>query len=390
MLACPQPLVVGTVPEPRLGGTPYPRRGFESQAMFVRNCWYTIAWDHEVPADSLFTRTVLGEAILLFRTADGEITALRDRCCHRLAPLSKGRKEGDCVRCGYHGLLFDATGRCVEIPGSDSVPDKARVQRYPVVVKNKWVFVWMGDPQRADTALLPDNFSCDSPDWDYVPGYLHYDTPQPLVCDNLLDFSHLSYVHENTLGGSTAIARARPTIEAVPRGIRVTRHIPDVPSPPYYREVRGIVGNLDRWFVYDFVLPGTLLMDSGGRPAGAPVGDNRGGVRHHSCQTVTPETDRSTHYFFQQARHTSEGDHSIAEAAFRVLCRAFEEDRDMITAQSRAIDADSAAQMLPLAMDVAVVRFRKLVADMVAAEAHGGSAEAAMEEPAALVRARGR
>ena len=344
--------------------------------MYVRNCWYVIAWDHEVPADGLFSRTVLDEAILLFRTAAGEIVGLRDRCCHRLAPLSKGRKEGDCVRCGYHGLLFDATGRCVEIPGADSVPEKARVQRYPIAVKNKWVFVWMGAAEKADTALLPDNFSCDSPEWDYVPGYLHYDTPQQLVCDNLLDFSHLSYVHENTLGGSTAIARARPTIEPVPRGIRVTRHIHDVPSPPYYRQVRGIKCNLDRWFIYDFVLPGTLLMDSGGRPVGQPFGDHRGGVRHHSCQTVTPETDRSTHYFFQQARHTSEGDHSIAENAYRVLCRAFEEDREMITAQAREIDRDPSAPMLPLAMDAAVVRFRKIVAEAIAAETGIGTAMA--------------
>jgi vanillate O-demethylase monooxygenase subunit len=194
------------------------------------------------------------------------ITALRDRCCHRLAPLSKGRKEGDCVRCGYHGLLFDATGRCIEIPGSDTVPPKARVQRYPLAVKNKWVFVWMGDPAKADPALLPDNFSCDSPEWDYLPGYMHYSTPQQLICDNLLDFSHLSYVHEKTLGGSTAIAQARAEIESVPRGIRVTRKIHDVPPPPYYRAVREPCGNLDRWFVYDFVLPGTLLMHSGGRP----------------------------------------------------------------------------------------------------------------------------
>ena len=90
----------------------------------------------------------------------------------------------------------------------------------------------------ADPALLPDNFSCDDPEWDYVPGYLHYRTPQQLICDNLLDFSHLSYVHEKTLGGSTAIAQARATIEPVPRGIKVTRRVHDVPPPPYYKAVR--------------------------------------------------------------------------------------------------------------------------------------------------------
>ena len=337
--------------------------------MFLRNCWYVIAWDHEVPAHgALFTRTVLGEAILLYRTADGAICALRDRCCHRLAPLSKGRIEGDCVRCGYHGLLFDRTGRCVEIPGADEVPAKARVRSYPVALKNKWVFVWMGDAAKADPALLPDNFSCDDPQWDHVPGYLHYATPQPLVCDNLLDFSHLSYVHEKTLGGSTAIARARADIEAMPRGIKVTRTVDDVPPPPYYAAVRGFAGNVDRWFVYDFVLPGTLLMHSGGRPVEDSGDDMRRAVRLHSCQTVTPETETTTHYFFQQSRRVEDGDHAIAEALYRSLLVAFEEDRAMITAQSQAIAADPGEPMLPLAMDAAVVRFRKIVADAIAAE----------------------
>lgn len=336
--------------------------------MFVRNCWYVIAWDHEVPRDGLFTRTVLGEPILLYRTSAGTVTALRDRCCHRLAPLSNGRKEGDCVRCGYHGLLFDATGRCVEIPGAPTVPEKARVQSYPIEVKNKWVFVWMGEANRADPALLPDNFSCDHPDWDYVPGYLHYATPQPLICDNLLDFSHLSYVHEKTLGGSPAIAQARAEIEPIPRGIKVTRRVRDVPPPPYYSAVREPSGNLDRWFVYDFVLPGTLLMHSGGRPVADADNDMRRAVRLHSCQTVTPETATTTHYFFQQSRRVDEGDHAVAEALYRALLGAFEEDRAMITAQSRSIDAEPGAPMMLLAMDAAVVRFRKIVADAVAAE----------------------
>jgi vanillate O-demethylase monooxygenase subunit len=337
--------------------------------MFVRNCWYVIAWDHEVAEDALFTRTVLGEAILLYRTAAGAIVALRDRCCHRLAPLSQGHKEGDCVRCGYHGLLFDAAGRCIEIPGSDTVPAKARVQRYPVEVKNKWVFVWMGDEARADPALLPDNFSCDSPQWDYVPGYLHYDTPQPLICDNLLDFSHLSYVHEKTLGGSTAIAQARAEIEPVPRGIKVTRRVRNVPPPPFYRAIREFETHLDRWFIYDFVLPGTLLMHSGGRPVADAEDDMSHAVRLHSCQTVTPETETSTHYFFQQSRRAEDGTHAIAEALHRALVVAFEEDRAMITAQSRAIAADPAEPMMLLAMDSAVVRFRKIVAEALAAEA---------------------
>lgn len=337
--------------------------------MFIRNCWYVVAWDHEVPADGLFKRTVIGEPLLLFRTAAGAVTALEDRCCHRHAPLSKGRKEGDCVRCGYHGMLFDAQGVCVEIPGLATLPPKARVRHYPVRVKNRWVFVWMGDPALADDAQLPDNFSCDHPDWRNIPGYMHYATPYLLICDNLLDFSHLSYVHEKTLGGSTAIAQARAEIEAVPRGIRVTRRVNDVPPPPFYRRMRSFDSNLDRWFIYDFLLPGTLLMHSGGRPTGETTDDPARSVRLHSCQTLTPETEISTHYFFQQSHPADQGDRALTETIFDALLGAFEEDRDMITAQARNIALDPERMMLPLAMDSALLQYRRLVQAALAAEA---------------------
>jgi phenylpropionate dioxygenase-like ring-hydroxylating dioxygenase large terminal subunit len=347
--------------------------------MWLRNCWYVIAWGHEIPpaeSGELFTRTVLNEPVLVYRTAAGHIVALEDRCCHRHAPLSKGRREGDCVRCGYHGLKFDQAGACVEAPGIPIVPAKARVRTYPVVLKNNWVFVWMGDPAQADPALLPDNFSCESPHWKHKPGYLHYDTPYLLICDNLLDFSHLSYVHEKTLGGSTEIAQARPTIEPVagatadwPQiGIRVIRHVPNVPPPPFYRRFRDFDTNLDRWFDYEFLLPGTLLMHSGGRPTGARPEDGGPSVRLHSCQTLTPETEHSTHYFFQQSHPSDEGDDSVTESIFNSLLVAFNEDRDMISAQYRTIALDPDRPMLPLAMDAALIRFRRLLEGRVEAE----------------------
>ena len=348
--------------------------------MWLRNCWYVIAWDHEIPAaDSpeLFTRTVLNEPVLVYRTQAGELVALEDRCCHRHAPLSVGRREGDCVRCGYHGLKFDAQGRCVEAPGIDVIPAKVCVRHYPVVCKNRWVFVWMGEPEQADIALLPDNFSCDSPEWRNRPGYLHYDTPYLLICDNLLDFSHLSYVHEKSLGGSPRIAQARPQIESVqgpseawPQiGIKVSRYINDVPAPPFYQRFRRFDTHLDRWFVYEFLLPGTLLMHSGGRPTGADPEAAGPSVRLHSCQTLTPESATSTHYFFQQSHPVDEGDESVTESIYNSLIGAFNEDRDMISAQHRNIQRQPDRPMMPLAMDAALLQFRRLLQTRHAAEA---------------------
>jgi phenylpropionate dioxygenase-like ring-hydroxylating dioxygenase large terminal subunit len=335
---------------------------------FLRNAWYVVAWDHEIPADDLFTRTVIGEPLLLYRTAGGEVVALEDRCCHRQAPLSRGRREGDCVRCGYHGLKFDARGICVEVPGLDVVPPRARVRRFPTVVHRKWVFVWMGDEAKADPSLLPDNFSNDHPDWRYLPGYLHYNTPWELIADNLLDFSHLSYVHADTFGGTDKIAHVRPNVEAIDRGVRVRREVPAVQPPRHYLPIWKFDGLIDRWLTYDFVLPATLLMHSGALPAGTPEGDPSVGVRFHSCQALTPETGGSTHYFFQESHPASIADAQITEALHQGLLAAFEEDRAMITAQARNLALKPGTPMLPLHMDAALTLFRRLHARALATD----------------------
>src|SRR5436305_566446 len=82
---------------------------------------------HELEAGKPFAITILGERIVIWRTADGGLHALEDRCVHRLAPLSLGRCEGERLRCMYHGLLYEADGRVVEIPGQEVIPAKARV-----------------------------------------------------------------------------------------------------------------------------------------------------------------------------------------------------------------------------------------------------------------------
>jgi vanillate O-demethylase monooxygenase subunit len=95
---------------------------------FIENAWYVAAWDHEIGPDALFARTLLGKPLLFYRREDGGVVAMDDRCCHRAAPLSIGRKEGDCVRCLYHGLKFDFQGVCVEMPGQERIPPMARVR----------------------------------------------------------------------------------------------------------------------------------------------------------------------------------------------------------------------------------------------------------------------
>src|SRR6266853_5381774 len=166
--------------------------------MWMRNCWQVVAFAKEIGGKPL-ARTVCEEPIVLYRTAAGLAVALTDRCPHRFAPLSLGRVIGDQIQCGYHGLCFDHDGLCVRVPGQDSVP-RARVQKYPLVERHGFAWIWLGDAERADADLIPDFHWMDDPAWAVAEGYHHFKANYQLVNDNLFDLSHESFVHEETIG----------------------------------------------------------------------------------------------------------------------------------------------------------------------------------------------
>jgi phenylpropionate dioxygenase-like ring-hydroxylating dioxygenase large terminal subunit len=341
--------------------------------MFVRNCWYVAAWDKEVPADGLFARTIIDIPLVLWRDGAGAIIALEDRCCHRGAPLSLGRKEGpDCIRCMYHGLVFDSAGQCVSAAAQERIPPGAVVRRYAALQRHRWIWVWMGDPQEADETLIPDTRWLDHPDWRSLDGYLHYDVNYLLIADNLLDFSHLPYLHPTTVGGSTDYAAILPSVERFEQGIRLSKLVHDTEPPAYSASLAPFNpgARVDRWMHYEFLVPGVLLMDTGMVPAGGDTSDRdpRTAVAFRGCQALTPETDGSTHYFFAHAHNAQIDRPEVTAAIHANVERAFEEDRMMITAQHRNLQRDPAFKMVPLSVDSALAQFRWLIDQRISQE----------------------
>jgi phenylpropionate dioxygenase-like ring-hydroxylating dioxygenase large terminal subunit len=338
--------------------------------MFLRNCWYVAAWQHELDNSKLLARTLLNEPIVFYEHPTEGPVALADRCCHRLAPLSRGRIEGGNVRCGYHGLLFNPAGKCIEIPGQSLIPPKAVVRRYPVANRKKLTWIWMGDPARADTALIPDTYALEHPAWRFRPGYMHYRANYQYVVDNVLDFSHLSYVHSQTLGGTDLIARSKPTVEAFDRGVRIKRFMIDGPQPPFSKRFADMGGNVDRWHFYELVVPANMLMESGIQPTGTGV---REGRHDHSQQfraynLLTPETDTTTHYFFALAHGFGLDDPSVTEGVYDEVVKAFKEDGEMIEAQQRVIDRLKDPKMVVIAADAGLMEMRRIMERWIAAE----------------------
>ncbi|AOY96960.1 LysR family transcriptional regulator [Cupriavidus sp. USMAA2-4] len=332
--------------------------------MFIRNTWYVAGWDKEVGPSELFARTIIGIPVLMYRDAQGKVVALEDRCCHRGAPLSIGRREGDCVRCLYHGLKFDTGGRCVEAPAQQRIPPQAKVRTFPVVERHRWLWIWMGDAEAADPSLIPDTHWLDDPAWRSLDGYIHYDVNYLLIADNLLDFSHLPFVHPTTLGGSEDYASVQPQVERLEDGVRITRWTLGTEAPPFARQVKQWPGKVDRWNIYNFTLPAILVMDSGMAPAGtgAPEGHRVDAAEFRGCQALTPETEHSTHYFFAHPHNFAIDQPEVTRSIHESVVAAFAEDRDIITAQQRSLALEPDFKMIPFSIDAALSQFRWAVA----------------------------
>lgn len=333
----------------------------------LRSAWYIAGWSADFPSDRPVAALILDEPIVLFRGEGGVLVALEDRCCHRLAPLSHGAIEGGGLRCMYHGLRFAGDGRCVEIPGRSSVPAALRVRSFPVVERHSAAWVWMGDAAKADAAQIPPFVGVDDPAWAMHPGHMDYVAHYKLIEDNLLDLSHIPYVHRASFGrndpeSNAAWARAPVHTVEVPRGVHVQRWLTDAPAPP---NLASTSARVDVETSYDYLAPGVFLLTTRyfrpGTAASASRGEGTGEplFESFSCQAVTPRSARATTYFFAYGPRAL---HAALKDRFRdVALMAFGEDRVMIEAQQRVIDADPRRRMILLDFDRGPVMYDKVL-----------------------------
>ena len=346
----------------------------EQTAPYLMNCWYVAAWDYELIDGIKLARTILDKPIVLFQGESGKYVALDDRCCHRGAPLSMGRIEGDCIRCMYHGLKFDSEGKCIQIPGQDRIPHTLKVRSYPVEERGRLVWIWMGDPALADPELIVDYPPLTDPDWCGLPAYLHYDANWLLIVDNLSDFAHLAFVHTNTLGGSEEYAyKTKPVaIEKLDDGFRVERWHMDADPPPFHKKViPDKDAKVDRRNIARMLVPGIFLMETLFAPAGsgAEQGNLEGARQYRNCQYMTPETTRTTHFFWNYLHNFDLDNPNIAISLRESLFEGFYEDKAFIEAQQTLLDREPDFRLRAIHADVALSHFRLTLQKMIKAEA---------------------
>jgi len=341
---------------------------------WLRNAWYVAMWSEQLETRVMTTRRILDEPILLFRDETGAVHALTDRCPHRFAPLHRGRLlDGGRVQCGYHGLVFDGGGRCVHNPHGDGrIPPAAKVRAYPLVERHSIVWIWMGEPDAADVATIPDFRFLD-----VDAGYrvskrdcIEMDASDTLIADNLLDLSHISFLHDGILGNEDTIPAA---IEVREDGdtLYVSRRSHDVRVPGLFDMLfRRDGGRVDLWTTMRWNAPGCMVNDAGVTSVG---GRHEDGTGIFGAHFLTPSTPTRTYYHFAAARQNplpgTDAPEVVAELS-RLRRMAFEEqDEPMIREQQEVVTSlGPGYKPMLLAIDAGPVRYKRILERLKAKE----------------------
>lgn len=335
---------------------------------YVLNTWYPLTWSRDI-GRALVSRRILEREVVLYRSEDGRVIALDDACPHRLLPLSMGKLKGDAIECGYHGMTFDCSGKCVRIPGQPHIPASAEVRAYPTHENMGLVWIWLGEPALADPSQIFDLPQYHDPGWSAVEGdALEIGANYLSLADNLCDPAHVSFVHLSTLGNA-ASEEVPVQHEMHDRKLLTWRWILDAPAIPLFQKFGNFSGNVDRWHYYHYYAPSVAVIDFGSAAAGtgAPEGRRDDCIQIYACHFITPVDQHSCidHWLHVKNFHADEATNAALSREFRM---AFSEDKAILEAIQRNEQRLAGRRTIKLALDASPARMRRMVAGMAESE----------------------
>jgi phenylpropionate dioxygenase-like ring-hydroxylating dioxygenase large terminal subunit len=348
-----------------------PGRFADQNTPLIRDCWYVAGFSDEISRD-VISKRFLGVEVALYRTEAGEPVAVRNRCPHRSFPLAKGKLVGDTLMCGYHGMQFDPSGRCVNMPSMPIVPTNASVRSFPITERAPLVWIWMGDPDRADEALVPDTSWLASPDWKSVRGRFKFKTDYISMHENLLDQTHFPFLHPGTVG-TPEYARSKLDVREEGGKIIIDRALRNAPPPGIYGVPLGLMHKkVDRFSEARFVSPAlhtayARIVDTDD-PSGTPKT-----YRFNITHAFTPETNNTIHYWWFNSRDCILDDEAADTHLLKGSEQAYTEDVDALEWISEVVQSDAQPQFdLNFAPDKPALMMRRILFNLAENEAARG------------------
>ncbi|MBD2838466.1 aromatic ring-hydroxylating dioxygenase subunit alpha [Pseudomonas sp. JM0905a] len=346
--------------------------------MFPKNAWYVACTPDEIEGKPL-GRQICGEKMVFYRANEGRVAALEDFCPHRGAPLSLGFVENGRLICGYHGLAMGCEGRTESMPGQ-RVRGFPAIRSFPVVERYGFIWVWPGDAEQADPALIHHLEWAENPAWAYGGGLYHIGCDYRLMIDNLMDLTHETYVHASSIG-QKEIDEAAPSTRVDGEEVITERHMEGVMAPPFWRMAlrgNGLADDVavDRWQICRFTPPSHVLIEVGVAHAGH--GGYHAPAQHKASSIVvdfiTPESDTSIWYFWGMARNFKPDDQALTDTIREGQGKIFAEDLEMLEQQQQNLLRHPQRNLLKLNIDAGGVQARRILERLVEAERPGASA----------------
>lgn len=289
------------------------------------NCWWVAAFADEVGRTPL-ARWLLDTPVVLYRGETGAVIALEDRCPHRQAPLSSGKVQGDAIECGYHGFQFGANGRCLRVP-SMANPPPIRVETYPVREEGPLIWIYLGDKDCLDSVPPPPVFPWMA-DADYAirKGTMEIAANYLLLKENVLDLTHLGYVHASSF---QILDWVNPPVVTT-QGDEVTYSQEFVRSPlaPGYALSLG----LEPGTPWNRLGTGKSMSPAAHESMVAffdPDNPDHCNGRNFFAHLTTPIDAGSMHYFYVVGRNFCRDDEVMDQFA-EILVKGFREDEDIL------------------------------------------------------------
>jgi phenylpropionate dioxygenase-like ring-hydroxylating dioxygenase large terminal subunit len=335
----------------------------------IRNAWYCAAWGEEV-TEKLFSRRILNAPLVMYRKENGDAVALLDLCPHKLAPMHMGNRVGDGIQCGYHGLEFDDTGKCIRNPqGNGQIPGGAKLRSFPLVERHGVLWVWMGDAEKANPAKIPDFSFITNPKRRTQKGHHQVNSSYMMLLENLMDLGHASFLHRQT-GGVADPTLAEARVEQDGDEVRDLRLHRAKPTPPLFAPYLNSIETVDFWTNIRWNAPAMVLNDVGCAPSGD--GHHSEVVNTLGSHFLTPETQHTMHYFYAHSRNFALDDERIDEMYWAWQRNALKAEDSRV---SEAIDAalndaiNLDVHMVMLSSDQSGLRVNRVLDRLAMAEA---------------------
>lgn len=355
----------------------------------VKNCWYVVGLSKEFEPEKLTAHKVAGRVMVIWRTKDGTVSAFDNRCAHKRFPLSEGRLlENGTLECAYHGLCYNAKGKCTVIPSQpdQEIPAQAKVNAFPVIEQDGLVWVWPGDPALKDSRQPPRTPELVDPDYENIDsGPMHIPANYLLLIENLLDITHFYPLHDGNIGDLENSKIPVKYEEGEVDGnkyVKTIREVKNYKQPPYLQDwfVYDVV---DRYHTHHMVSPGFTRVEMHNAPPGELGTDKeRGYVLYHFH---TPIDDRNHIWWWAvncKADHMSAGKPTVSTAK-----RVAEMFPDVVAQDHWALEKQQAMFDIPddgyselfLKPDKALRRARQILQQMLRQEAAAAQTSEAAE-----------